>query len=160
VVLILISVGLFVANRKEKERRNSQVKIWMQSSNGITQALERIISDKWRNYYSTVQDMANTIHAVHASSFALYQSLYEERAITEEEYKKEQAEIKEKAEEFQKESAMHSAKHSIFARGITLFQISIAIGAISIIVKRRNLWLVSMGFACVGIFFLIQGLLF
>jgi hypothetical protein len=74
--------------------------------------------------------------------------------------KKEQAEIKKKAEDFQKESDDHVEKHSIFARGVTLFQISIAIGAISIIVKRKSLWLVSMGFACIGIFFLLQGLLF
>ncbi|MDB5031919.1 DUF4337 domain-containing protein [Mucilaginibacter sp.] len=74
--------------------------------------------------------------------------------------KKEQAEIKKQAEEFQKESDVHVAKHSVFARGITLFQISIAIGAISIIVKRKGLWLVSIGFACIGIFFLIQGIWF
>jgi hypothetical protein len=74
--------------------------------------------------------------------------------------KKEQADIKEKAEDFQKESDMHVAKHSVFARGVTLFQISIAIGAISIIVKRKNLWLVSMGFAFIGIFFLLQGVFF
>ena len=76
------------------------------------------------------------------------------------EYKKEQIEIKEKAEEFKKESDIHVAKHSVFARGITLFQISIAIGAISIIVKRKSLWLVSISFACIGIFFLIQGIWF
>ena len=74
--------------------------------------------------------------------------------------KKEQANIKKEAEAFQKESEMHSLKHEIFARGVTLFQISIAIGAISIIVKRKSLWLVSMGFACVGIFFFLQGLFF
>jgi hypothetical protein len=76
------------------------------------------------------------------------------------ENKKEQAEIKKKAEEAQAESNSHVAKHSVFARGITLFQISIAIGAISIIVKRRSLWLVSISFACIGIFFLIQGVWF
>jgi hypothetical protein len=74
--------------------------------------------------------------------------------------KKEQADIKTKAEEFQKESDMHVEKHGILAKGVTLFQISIAIGAISIIVKRKSLWLVSIGFACVGIFFLLQGVLF
>ena len=74
--------------------------------------------------------------------------------------KKEQAEIKNKAEEFQKESDTHVEKHGILAKGVTLFQISIAIGAISIIVKRKSLWLVSMGFACIGIFFLLQGILF
>jgi hypothetical protein len=76
------------------------------------------------------------------------------------ENKKEQAEIKEKAEEFQKESNIHVAKHSVFARGITLFQISIAIGAISIIVKRKSLWLISIVFAGIGVFFLIQGVWF
>jgi Domain of unknown function (DUF4337) len=74
--------------------------------------------------------------------------------------KKEQVEIKKKAEEFAKESDAHVEKHSIFARGVTLFQIAIAIGAISIIIKRKSLWLVSMGFAFIGIFFLVQGLLF
>jgi hypothetical protein len=76
------------------------------------------------------------------------------------ENKKEQADIKKEAEKAQNESDLHVAKHSIFARGITLFQISIAIGAISIIVKRKSLWLVSIGFACIGIFFLIQGVWF
>ncbi len=76
------------------------------------------------------------------------------------ENKTEQVEIKKKAEEYQNESDMHVAKHSVFARGITLFQISIAIGAISIIVKRKALWMVSIGFACIGIFFLIQGVWF
>jgi hypothetical protein len=76
------------------------------------------------------------------------------------EYKKDQADIMEKAKDFQKESDAHVAKHSVFARGVTLFQISIAIGAISIIVKRKLLWVVSMGFAFIGIFFLLQGVLF
>ena len=74
--------------------------------------------------------------------------------------KKEQADIKKEAEKFQKESDTHVEKHGILAKGVTLFQISIAIGAISIIVKRKSLWLVSMGFACIGIFFLLQGILF
>jgi len=76
------------------------------------------------------------------------------------ENKKEQVEIKAKAEELQAESNVHVAKHSVFAHGITLFQISIAIGAISIIVKRKSLWLVSICFASIGIVFLIQGVWF
>jgi hypothetical protein len=74
--------------------------------------------------------------------------------------KKEQAEIMQKAKDFQKESDEHVKKHSILARGVTLFQVAIAIGAISIITKRKALWLVSMGFAFVGIFFLLQGTVF
>lgn len=74
--------------------------------------------------------------------------------------KTEQAEIKKEAQGAEKESKAHSAKHKVLARGVTLFQIAIAIGAISIIIKRKELWMASMGFAAVGIFFLLQGTLF
>jgi hypothetical protein len=74
--------------------------------------------------------------------------------------KAEQQEIMARAKEFQKESDKHVAKHEVFSRGVTIFQIAIAIGAISILTKRKSLWLVSMGFAVIGIFFFIQGTLF
>jgi len=38
--------------------------------------------------------------------------------------------------------------------------VAIAIGAISIITKRKTLWMGSMGFAVIGIFFLLQGTVF
>ncbi len=75
-------------------------------------------------------------------------------------YKTEQAEISKEANGAQNESKEHVAKHKVLARGITFFQIAIAIGAISIIVKRKSLWLVSMGFALAGIFFFLQGTVF
>lgn len=73
--------------------------------------------------------------------------------------KEEQKELMEKAQDFQKESDEHVARHKILARGVTMFQIAIAIGAISIITKRKLLWIVSMGFAVIGIVFLLQGVL-
>jgi hypothetical protein len=74
--------------------------------------------------------------------------------------KTEQAKIMEEAKDAQKESDEHVAKHKILARGVTLFQVAIAIGAISIITKRKALWLASVGFAAIGIFFLLQGTVF
>ena len=74
--------------------------------------------------------------------------------------KVEQQEIMVKAKEFQKESDLHVAKHEVYARGVTFFQIAIAIGAISIITKRKILWVTSMGFAFIGIVFFLQGLFF
>ena len=74
--------------------------------------------------------------------------------------KADQAKIMEEAKDAQKESDGHVAKHRILARGVTLFQVAIAIGAISIITKRKILWVTSMGFAILGIFFLMQGTLF
>ena len=74
--------------------------------------------------------------------------------------KTEQQEIMTKAKEFQKESDKHVAKHEVYSRGVTIFQIAIAIGAISILTKRKSLWIVSLGFALAGIFFFLQGTLF
>jgi len=73
--------------------------------------------------------------------------------------KQDQQQIMEKANEYQKESDEHVTRHKILARGVTMFQIAIAIGAISIITKRKLLWFVSMGFAMIGIVFLLQGML-
>ena len=94
IILTMAGVALWVGNRQEKQRRNAQVKIWMQIANGISQALARIIQDKWSKLYSEAQDVVNAVNAVEASSFALYQSLYEERTITEEEWKREQMDIR------------------------------------------------------------------
>jgi type IV secretory pathway component VirB8 len=74
--------------------------------------------------------------------------------------KADQAKIMKEAKDFEKESLEHSAKHRILARGVTLFQIAIAIGDISIITKRKILWATSIGFAAIGIFFLLQGAVF
>ena len=74
-------------------------------------------------------------------------------------YKDEQAKIKESAEEKQKSSEAHLAIHVILARAVTMFQIAIALSAISIITKRRLLWTLSLALSGVGIFFLVQGLM-
>jgi hypothetical protein len=75
-------------------------------------------------------------------------------------YKQEQQEIMVKAKEYEAESNMHLLKHDKLARGVTLFQIAIAIGAISIITKRKSLWIASLGFAVIGVIFLLTGILF
>jgi len=73
--------------------------------------------------------------------------------------KQEQEELMEKAKDYQKESDEHVIRHKALAQGVTMFQIAIAIGAISIITKRKLLWFASMGFAVIGIIFLLQGVL-
>jgi Domain of unknown function (DUF4337) len=54
-------------------------------------------------------------------------------------------------------SKSHLARHMIFASGVTLFQIAIAIGAISALTNRRAFWLLSLLFGLAGVFFLVQG---
>lgn len=75
-------------------------------------------------------------------------------------YKQQQQDIMQKATEYQKESDTHVERHDVLARAVTLFQASIAIGAISIITRRRPLWFTSLALAAVGLFFLLQELFF
>jgi hypothetical protein len=75
------------------------------------------------------------------------------------EYKDKKSEIKEKAEGFEKESKEHLRRHVPLSRGLTMFQVAIAVGAISVLTKRRAYWFVSLGFGVVGVAFLAAGLL-
>ena len=72
-------------------------------------------------------------------------------------YKVEQEEIKKVAEEAEKKSKFHLDKHLILARAVTLFQIAIAISAISILTKIKSLWYGSMAITIIGIGFFISG---
>jgi hypothetical protein len=74
-------------------------------------------------------------------------------------YKKEQEEIQAEAKEKEEASETHLLRHVTFARGVTLFQIAIAVGAISVLTSRRTFWFVSLAFGLLGVFFLAQGLL-
>jgi hypothetical protein len=76
-----------------------------------------------------------------------------------EEYKKEQAEIKADAEKEEAASRAHMASHQILARAVTMFQVAIAVGAISALTRRRRFWYASLVFGLLGAAFLAQGLL-
>jgi len=75
------------------------------------------------------------------------------------EYAQQQDEIKKEADAKQEEAASHLRQHIDLARGVTMFQIAIAIGAISVLTKRRAFWMLSLAFGALGILFLVQGLL-
>lgn len=73
------------------------------------------------------------------------------------EYRQQQEEIQTLAREKQAAAEIHLRSHVIFARGVTLFQIAIAIGAISVLTQRKPFWWVSLVFGGVGVYFLLQG---
>lgn len=73
-------------------------------------------------------------------------------------YGKEMEEIRKKAEEKQKESTEELAQKKILANGVTLFQISIAIGAISAITRKKKLWIGSLAFGAIGLAQLLHAL--
>jgi hypothetical protein len=70
-------------------------------------------------------------------------------------YEKEQEQIKSEAERNQAAAKSNFHKHEVFARGVTMFQIAIAIAAISALTRKRSFWIVSLIFGGVGCVFLI-----
>src|ERR1043166_6990944 len=72
-------------------------------------------------------------------------------------YQEEQAEIKREAEHKEAEAKASFHRHEVDARSVTMFQIAIAIAAISALTKKRRYWLVSLVFGLAGVVFLVLG---
>jgi Na+-translocating ferredoxin:NAD+ oxidoreductase RnfD subunit len=109
-------------------------------------------SDQWA-YYQAKSIKASVLDA----KMTLTETATEKDKEKAAQYQEEQAEIKHEAEEKEAGAKANFHKHEIFARGVTMFQIAIAIAAISALTKRRTFWFVSLAFGLVGIVFLVQG---
>lgn len=70
-------------------------------------------------------------------------------------YEKEQEKIKSEAERKEAAAKSNFHKHEVFARGVTMFQIAIAIAAISALTRKPKFWIVSLIFGVVGCAFLV-----
>ena len=107
-------------------------------------------SDQW-SYYQAKSIKAAVLDAKMSLSGAPDDSDQSKR----DRYETEQEKIKSEAE--QKEAAAKSNfhKHEVFAAGVTMFQIAIAIAAISALTRRRRFWIVSLLFGAVGCAFLV-----
>ncbi len=73
---------------------------------------------------------------------------------------KEKEEISQKAKELQESAEAHLRTHHTLATSVTFFQITIAIGAIAALTRRRRFWLVSLATGWVGVVFFVQGVWF
>ena len=74
-------------------------------------------------------------------------------------YERDKEEIQKKADNFEKAAQRHLQTHEGLASSVTMFQIAIAVGAISVLMRRRSFWLGSLVVGAIGIYFLIQALL-
>lgn len=72
-------------------------------------------------------------------------------------YEEEQIEIRRQAEHHATEAKEFFHRHEVFARAVTMFQIAIAIAAISALTKRRRYWFVSLVLGAAGGVFLALG---
>ena len=117
-------------------------------------------ADQWAYYQSKgikSEIASSTINVIKSLSGKV--PLDEENKKVER-YEKEKEEIRKKAEESERSSALHLNKHPILSRAVTLFQIAIAIAAISILTKKRILWMASIVLALIGTIFLVQGIIY
>jgi len=106
-------------------------------------------SDQW-NYYQAKSIKASVLDA----KMSLAGTHDESDQSKRDRYEKEQEEIKAKAEDKEATAKTNFHKHEVFARGVTMFQIAIAIAAISALTKKRKFWIVSLLFGIVGCAFL------
>jgi hypothetical protein len=74
------------------------------------------------------------------------------------EYKRDKEQIEKKAEDLEKEAQAHLRTHQGLASSVTMFQIAIAVGAISVLIRRQAFWLASLVVGSVGIAFLMHAL--
>lgn len=111
-------------------------------------------SDQWA-YYQAKSIKASVLDAKMTLTATATDKDKEKAA----QYQEEQAEIKREAEHKQAEAKSNFHKHEVLARSVTMFQIAIAIAAISALTKRRRFWLVSLVFGLVGAVFLVLGLI-
>jgi hypothetical protein len=74
-------------------------------------------------------------------------------------YAEDQRAISAQAKALEKSSEEHLHRHVVFARAVTLFQVAIAVAAISVLTNRRRFWMVSLAFGAAGALFLLQGAL-
>ena len=107
-------------------------------------------SDQW-GYYQAKSIKASVLDAKIALSSAPNESDPAKR----DRYEKEQEEIKTEAEHKQGEAKSNFHQHEVFARSVTMFQIAIAIAAISALTKKRSFWMVGLLFGIAGCVFLV-----
>ena len=115
-------------------------------------------SDQWA-YYQAKGIKA----AVLESKIETLQALGKQISIKDEEkvknYKKEQKELEEQAKEKQTSSSAHLKAHKTLSKAVTVFQIAIAVSAISVLTRRKWLWYGSSVLGLSGLIFLLQELL-
>jgi hypothetical protein len=114
-------------------------------------------SDKW-SFYQAKSIKANLFTTKIELLKALDKTVDEKDLGKVETYRKEQETVREEAEEKEQASEKHLRLHSILSRSVTLFQVGIAVGAISVLTKRKSFWFGSLGFGVAGVVLLVLGL--
>ena len=142
VIAVLAAIAGLIGNHHANEAMLEQIKA----------------SDKWAYYQSKsikTEIAASTAIVLNAIGKPGEADTKEKTA----KYNEEKAEIKKDAEGETANSEMHMRKHVQFAYSVTIFQVAIAVSAISILTRKKQLWYACLALSAVGCVFLILGFL-
>ena len=115
-------------------------------------------SDKWA-FYQAKSIKANLFTTRIELLKALGKTVDEKDLSKVEEYRTGQETVREEAEEKERASETHLRHHTILSRSVTLFQVGIAVAAISVLTRRKSFWFASLAFGVVGVVQLLWGIL-
>ena len=124
-----------------------------------TEAMLELIeaNDKWNESQAdSIKEKVLEIKNILLTSLKKDLDPEEEKKLREYATKKEKNRAEAKMK--QDQSDAHVRKQLPLSVGLTMFQVAIAIGAISVLPKRRMFWFVCLGFGVLGLGFLIWGL--
>lgn len=113
-------------------------------------------SDKWNEFQAQKSKTLATLNK-NEILVAMGKTVSEADKTKLEEREKKQEELTVEARELQHSSGEHMRRHQKLAPGVTMFQIAIAMAAITVLSKRKPIWFVSLAFGLLGVYFLVQG---
>ena len=155
IVAALAAVSALKAGHHANEALISQI----DANNQILKA-----SDQWALYQakgvkgSIVRSRINTFEAFAKEVPESDRKNADRYDHEQEEIKKEAQEHEHKADELRSEGKEHLEIHLGLAKSVTMFQICIAIAAVSVLTNRRLFWFVSLAFAAYGVYAMVVGL--
>lgn len=114
-------------------------------------------SDQW-NYYQAKGIKGNVLQTKIDVLSALGKSVESSDQKKLDQYRQDQESIRHLADEKQRESEEHLRHHSVLARGVTMFQVAIAVGAIAVLTKKQSFWFGSLALGLLGAAFLAWGI--
>ncbi len=109
-------------------------------------------------YYETKRVNHNVLKNKHDILMALGKQLDEAEVALLNKYHREIEDLKKEFERAEDETSHLFETHDLFAIAVTLLQVAIAVGGISVIIRHRKVWTFSLIFATVGLFFGVWGL--
>jgi hypothetical protein len=74
-------------------------------------------------------------------------------------YETEKVKIQDEAKRHEENSKVSYERHETLAKGVTLFQVAIAVSAIAALTRRKRFWFVGMALGAAGIVFFVLGFL-